>query len=171
MNKTPQALIGFNLYKGTENKLIGIANITLPEAAMMTVTMSGAGIAGEINVPVIGNFESMQTEIATQVLYDTNFSLLALNGELLTARGSLQVQNPSTGGLETAKLRVIIGGFPAGLNLGNLAPASVMDSSNTLEVYYLKIFVNDEEKLEIDKPNYTYRVNGVDLFEDASKGM
>ena len=113
----------------------------------------------------------MQAEIATQVLYDTNFSLLALNGELLTARGSLQVQNPSTGGLETAKLRVVIGGSPVGLNLGNLAPASVMDSSNTLEVYYLKIFVNDEEKLEIDKPNYNYKVNGIDLLESARKGM
>jgi len=171
MEKIPQTLIGFNLYIGTGNRLVGIANITLPEAAMMTTTLSGAGIAGEIDVPVLGNFGSMQTEIATPVLYDTNFSLLNLGGEQLTARGSIQVQDQATGGYATKRCRVVIGGMPAGLNPGSFAPASTMESSNTIETTYLKIFLDDEEKLEIDKLNYVYRVNGVDLLEEARKGM
>ncbi len=171
MEKIPQALIGFNLYKGTGNKLVGIANITLPEAAMMTVTVSGAGIAGEIDAPILGNFSSMQTEITMPVLYDSNFSLLNLNGEQLTARGSIQVQDPTTGGYTKKNCRVVIGGMAAGLNPGSLTPASTMDSSNTIETTYLKIFLDDEEKLEIDKLNYVYRVNGVDLLEEVRKGM
>ena len=171
MEKTPQTLIGFNLYRGTDNKMVGIANITLPEVAMMTITTSGAGIAGEIDTPILGNFGSMQTEIATQVLYDSNFSLMDLKGELLTARGSIQIQDPATGGLGSQRIRVIIGGMPVSLNLGSMAPAAAMDSSNTLETTYLKIFIDDKEKLEIDKLNYVYRVNGVDLLVEVKKGM
>ena len=40
-----------------------------------------------------------------------------------------------------------------------------MDASVELEILYIKIDVNNESKVELDKVNFKYVVNGVDLLE------
>ncbi|ECD6823048.1 phage tail protein, partial [Salmonella enterica subsp. enterica serovar Enteritidis] len=46
-NQIPERLINFTVY-GEGSRIIGIADAKLPSIEMMTETVSGAGIAGEI---------------------------------------------------------------------------------------------------------------------------
>ena len=54
-NKIPERLIGFRVYNDN-NDLLGIATVTLPMIEAMTDTVSGAGIAGEVESPVLGHY-------------------------------------------------------------------------------------------------------------------
>ena len=40
-----------------------------------------------------------------------------------------------------------------------------MDASVELEILYIKIDVNNKSMVELDKANFKYVVNGVDLLE------
>lgn len=47
-NKVPERLINYRVYNES-NALLGIATVDLPEIQAMSDTVSGAGIAGEVD--------------------------------------------------------------------------------------------------------------------------
>lgn len=57
-NKVPERLINFRVYNDG-NDLLGVANVDLPSIEAMSDTVSGAGIAGEVESPILGHFGSM----------------------------------------------------------------------------------------------------------------
>ena len=57
-NKVPERLINFRVYNDG-NDLLGVANVDLPSIEAMSDTVSGAGIAGEVESPILGHFASM----------------------------------------------------------------------------------------------------------------
>ena len=61
-NMIPERLIGFRVYNDS-NDLLGIANVTMPTIEAMFDTVSGAGIAGEVETPVLGHYGSMTTTL------------------------------------------------------------------------------------------------------------
>ena len=171
MNDIPAVISGFNVYRAG-NRLVGVSgDVTLPDFEFSTATISGAGLGGEIDVPIRGQFPSATLEIPFAVLYDDSFSIMQLNGEQLTLRGDVQQFNPSTGALEEVSMRIIVGGIPKGIKLGKLSNSGTMDGSNSIEVIYLKIEMGGAEKLEIDKLNYVFKVNGTDLLATARANM
>ena len=63
VNKIPEKTIAFNVYRdGTV--LMGVATVELPQLQAMTETISGAGIAGEIDSPTLGHFQSMTAKLS-----------------------------------------------------------------------------------------------------------
>lgn len=170
-NEIPSIISNFNVYR-SGNRLVGVTTeITLPDLDYTTATLSGAGLAGETEVPVLGHFPSISMDIPFAILYDDTFSLLAMNGEQLTLRGNIQRYDASTGQMLNQSMRLIVGGIPKGLKPGKMAVGSTMDSSASLEVTYLKIEIGGQEKLELDKFNYVYKVNGVDLLAEAKQNI
>ena len=59
-NKVPERLINFRVY-AEGNDLLGVANVELPSLEAMSDTVSGAGIAGEVESPILGHYGSMTT--------------------------------------------------------------------------------------------------------------
>ena len=53
----PEKLINFRVYNNGAD-LVGSADVTLPKLNAMTQTVKGAGIAGEIDSPVLGHYSS-----------------------------------------------------------------------------------------------------------------
>jgi phage tail tube protein FII len=171
MQDIPAVVTGFNVYRAGD-KLVGVSGeVTLPDVEYATATLSGAGIGGEIDVPVKGQFPAMTMEIPFAVLYDDSFSIMQLNGEQLTLRGNIEEFDSSTGALVDKAMRIIVGGLPKGIKLGKMGQGSAMDGSNGLEITYLKIEIGGAEKLEVDKLNYVFRVNGQDMLATARNNM
>ena len=64
----PEQTISFRVYHdGTDQ--IGVATIDLPELSYMTESLSGAGIAGEIDSPTLGMTESMTLIMSFNSVY------------------------------------------------------------------------------------------------------
>ena len=134
--------------------------ISLVELSAMTATVSGAGILGEYETAVIGMFQNMSQEVPFRMV----------NKAELVFRSSIQNVNRSTGGtLSTAGMRIVMRGRVTGAKPGQLKQADLMNASVTLSLTYLLIEVGGEKKLELDKLNDVYVVNGRDLLADVRR--
>lgn len=167
-NHIPEKINDFNAYL-SGNRMIGVgASATLPTVKMKTNTISGAGIGGEIDSPTIGQFESMEQEIQFNVLYSSAMEMLSpLSTVDLTFRAAQQVYDKS-GGYAFKGLRVVEQGRVKEFDPGKIEKGECMEVKVKLELTYLKIEVDGEELLELDKLNGGYRVNGVDMLAGIS---
>ncbi len=162
----PEIIHSFNAYKNGK-KLIGITgDVTLPNFDAMTATISGAGILGEYNSAVIGQFSSMSMDIPFRVVNEDAVSALNVSEALdITLRGSEQVLNEGTGKLSYSGIRVVTRGRSTAFKPGKMKNGEMMDAAVTCEVTYIMIEIDKKQVIELDKLNYVYKVNGVDLLE------
>jgi uncharacterized protein len=105
-------------------------------------------------------------EIPFRVIHDKSFLLLKPSGETIVLRASQQSYDVAAGEVKYRGLKITVKGTPKGHELGKIAVGSPSDSKVNLEVLYLKIEENGQTLLELDKLNFIYIVNGVDVFAD-----
>ncbi len=160
----------FLMYEGA-NKFLGTVDVTLPEIAFMADTMSGAGIAGEIETPALGMVQTMSIAINFKNIEDNQFALINGKSKQLEFRGSVQKFNPTSGEIEEQAIRVVTKCLPKKFALGTLAKASAMGSNAEFECTYLKVFIDGKEVAEVDKINYICKINGNDLLSETRKNL
>lgn len=163
--KISEKLINFSVYRNG-SEWLGTADVELPSLEALTETVSGAGIAGEIDSPTLGHFGSMSTTINWRTLDKPQFNLAAPITQALDFRGAQQVYDKTTGVQRSVGVRVSIRGLPKTTGLGTLAPNATVGGTNEIEVTYIKVFIDGAEVLELDKFNYIYRVNGTDYLAE-----
>lgn len=163
-NYVPEKINDFNAYLDGV-KMIGVgSSLDLPEINMKSSTIDGAGIGGEIDSPTIGQFESMEQEINFNTLYSSAMQMLSpLSSVNLTIRGAQQVYDKN-GGYSFKGVRVVEKGRVKKFKPGKLEKGEAMDASVTIELTYIKIEVDGEVLVEIDKLNPKYYVMGVDML-------
>ncbi|MFD2087831.1 phage major tail tube protein [Brevibacillus brevis] len=95
---------------------------------------------------------------------DRLFDFLELGAHRLDCRGALQEHDRGSGRLITRALRIVVQGHTTSGELGKLEKSATTDSSTELEITYIKIDMDGKKRLELDKLNYIYRVNGKDQW-------
>ena len=170
MTNIPEVINAFNVYIDS-TALVGISGaVTLPNFEAITEEISGAGILGSYETSIPGHFSSMTQEIPFRILMDDAFSLMKYNEALeLTFRASAQSTVKSTGALDYSGLRIVERGRFKSMTGGKLEQGKQMESSVTLELFYIKILLDDDTLLELDKLNSTFIVDGTDMLEDVTE--
>ena len=162
-NQIPERLINFNIYKDGIRGVLGVADVELPSLEAMTDTLTGAGIAGEIDTPTIGNFGSMTMTVNFRTATPDALLLASMRqAHNLTARGAIQVQDAVTGETKVVPLVVSMRVKTKVFNPGSLEPGAAMETSFEGEVLSIRIRLNNVEYIELDKLNYVYKGGGVD---------
>lgn len=163
-NPIPERVVNYNVYDDTD-KLVGVAGeITLPNFEAMTETISGAGIAGEYESAIPGHFSSQTIEIPFRTLMEKSFSLFKNTGRSLVLRAAQQSYDVAEGKSRNRPLKITIKYQSKGLNLGSLSVGGATESTNILEVLYIKIEENGKIMLEYDKLNFVFIVDGEDIL-------
>ena len=162
-NNVPERLINFRVWN-ENNDLLGIATVELPSIEAMTDTVSGAGIAGEVDSPVMGHFAAMETTFTWRTIEKSALVLAKQQAHQIEVRGSQQVHNATAGKYENKGIRAVMRVVPKNISLGSFEPAATTDTETTFEVLYLKLFVGNEEVVEIDKYNYKAVFGGDDAL-------
>lgn len=167
----PEVVNGYNVYNNLAQALIGISGeIPLPDFEALTATMSGAGLLGEIDDPVVGQFKSSELEIPFRTLYSSCFELMDTNTPLsLTIRGSEQGTDSKTGSTVMTQIRIVVKGKFKGLSGGKLKIGEGTESKVKLETWYILYEIGGKKMLELDKFNSVYVVNGKDMLEQVNK--
>lgn len=169
-NILPTVTNTFNVYnKG--NALIGLSGeVTLPDFSAMTEEMSGSGLLGTINETIMGHFDSQELTIPFQNL-DTDIFSMADPTEVvdLNLRASQQTMDKGKGTAGYRGFRMAVRGKLKSFEPGVLKQAGLMNSSIKLELLYILIEIDGEVKMELDKLNSVYRVNGKDIMEEMKK--
>lgn len=167
----PEVIHSFNVYDGDGDVMVGITDeMSMADLTSKVATITGAGIAGSYDVPVLGQFDSITQEIPFRILYKPIFEFANPMKQVgLNIRGAIQVTDKSTGVSDFAGFRYVVKGRCKTMSPGSLKPGDVMGSKVTIEAIYILYEIDNVKLIEIDKLNNIYRINGVDLMEKVRK--
>ncbi len=162
----PEVINNFNVYNNG-NKLIGISGShTLPNFDAITETMAGAGVLGEYETSMVGNFSSMEQELSFAVLESDMFDLMDPTQPVdITFRASQQSTVKSTGALDYTSMRIVERGRFKSFEPGKMERGKQMDAKLKFELFYILIEIDGKTVIEYDKLNSVFSVNGKDLLE------
>lgn len=169
-NLMPDKNINYKIYKDS-TEVIGTASLDLPEIAYMTDSISGAGIAGEVDSPVRGHFSSMGLTIHWRTVESDILRLTAHKAHVLDAYGSMQQFDKGTGEYTSIPVHLSMRASPKTGSLGSFEPGASTDSSMEFELIYLKVYVDGKEIVEIDKFNFIHKVDGDDLLSKVRQDL
>lgn len=170
MPEIPEKLINFSVYKDGKDWL-GLASVDLPSIDAMTETVSGAGIAGEVDSPTLGHFGSMTMTLNWRTLSRPGANLFEQKAHSLTIRGAQQVYDSQNGEYRSVGVAVTVRATPKTGALGSLAPNTATNSTNEMEITYIKIDIDGKTVLEIDKFNFKCVINGVDTLAEVRQQL
>lgn len=160
----------YEAYYGA-SRYIGLTTIDLPEFAAQSIDLEGAGIAGTMSMTFPGMFDNLETTLHWRTIQSDLTFLMSHQAHTLTLRSSQNVYDAAKGTFRAQAVKIVIRGVPQKMTLGKLEKASETDSESTLNLDYIKIWVDGSEVLEYDKLNFIFRVNGVDYLSGTREAI
>ena len=140
--------------------------VTLPEIKWKTATVSGAGLGGDIDVPLVGLTESMSSQLDLRsVTHAHAVKALATgfrNHEVRFLRDTIG----SDGTLFRAGTKIYMLAAAKSLTPGSVQRGSQMDSNAAYTVVRYRMVENGVETFLIDQLNEVFKLNGID-YSDA----
>ena len=169
-NIIPEKITKFNVYSD-DSRLLGVADGNFPSLEFMTTEIKGSGIAGTLDSPGGGTFSSIVVTLNWRTT-TKDFMQLAIPGShTLDMYAELLSYNAGTGGYMADSLHFYLKAFTKKLDMGKLSDMESQEGSTEHEVYYMKVDINNQEQLLIDKYNYIYRVQGTDYLADTRRNI
>lgn len=126
--------------------------LTLPEFNRISADVSGAGIAGVLNTPTRGNFESSTASFASRVVTDEFIKTFSPGLKTLEFRAVIQGINNLGESVEhnfSAFMRVMC----KGVTLGTINNAAEMGATANFEVVDITITIDGTVLVNISKMN------------------
>ncbi len=170
MHLIPDKINNYNVYVGTAtaaNKLIGVMDeTTLPSLKNLSETLSLAGMAGEIDSPAVGQYQSMEIELVFSNIAKSSLEIAAMDNTPLILRSAQEFVNPEDSTKSLKNRTITIRGMTKGINFGSLKKGGYGKPSVTKEVTYYKDVVDGDVVVEIDKFNGRAIIGGIDQTKD-----
>lgn len=162
----PEVINNFNAYN-TGNVLVGVTgSVALPPFNAITEEIGGAGILGTYETGIPGFYSSLSQDVPFRILDTDIFSIMNPNDPVdLTFRASEQHTVKSTGSLDYKQMRIVERGRLKNFNPGTLELGKQMNAVVTLELLYILIEIDNATRLEYDKLNTVFTINGKDILE------
>jgi P2 family phage contractile tail tube protein len=165
----PEVINDFNCYNSDGNRLVGMtASVKIAQVQTLKATISGAGIGGEYETPVVGHTSSISQEIPFKSITSEYLDYMdhsVVKG--VTLRGAFQCLDASTGNTFMCPLVYEVRGKTKDVDPGTVEKGNPMNGNLTFEALYLKLTVDGAVIYEIDKLNNIFMVNGKDLMEEV----
>lgn len=159
-----QAIINFAVYEdGSE--YAGLAKATLPDLNALTQSISGAGIAGNIEAVILGHFDSMTLGLNFRTTTKQSIKLSEPRRHNIDLRVAQQEENSTQGQVEVSAVKHVLVVIPKVDKGGSIAPASQGDGSGEYSVRYWATYIDGKKYREIDPVNFKCYIDGVDYLE------
>ena len=137
----------------------------------MTSEVKGAGIAGTLDSIVLGHFNSITMSLTWRNTTGDFVKLAAHKAHELDLYVAQQDYNAGFGEYDVGSLHVFLKAIPKSANLGNLVVGDGSGTETELEILYLKVELDGKERIELDKLNYIYKVDGVDYLAGVRSAL
>lgn len=164
-NKTIDYKLKADNQDGAMQVIDDSADLQLPSIEKLTDTIKGAGILGEIDLPVYGQVASMTFAVNNRS-DSPMYSMLARPGaikfEVVWTNDTLDSSNMS---VKIQQNKVFMTGFNKKYDPGKVEVGGAADGSSEFEIVYYRKIVNGVEVLLIDKLNGKFVVNGRDYMD------
>lgn len=148
---------------------LGTTEVTLPNLSSMTSEVTGAGVAGAIDMPLLGLLQSMTMTLNFRTVNKEQAALM--KGERVHIELKQAIQEHDDGKHVFQPQHIVAEGFFKTLTSGKMALGQTQDRSFEMEISYFKESYGKEELAEIDKLNEKYVVLGTDYLEAARQAV
>jgi len=159
----PAVITNCNAYREGD-KLLGMADLQMPDIEFMVSELTGAGITGAVEVPIEGHVNAMTAVVNFKVPTQQQFEMLQQLAQGITFRAALQQYDAGSGRPVQVPFSCLMRGVAKKAGLGTLKPGDQAGGSIDIAVSYMKVFVNQVEMCEIDPMNGVCRIMGVDYL-------
>lgn len=169
-NVMPELINNYQIFNDAD-RLLGVSGeIELPSLEAITETLDVAGSLGELEVPATGQYKSIKLKIPFAILYGDIFDITDTTKAVkFTLRASEQFSDPETYDTTTKGVKIIVRGKPLTINLGKLVKGKKGDPYVEIEVYLIKIVIDDNTELLLDKMGFKFELHGKDMLAKIRK--
>lgn len=168
MGKIATKTIQYSVYDRTDGgaKFVeDTSSYTRPDIEMMSDGLSGAGIMGEIDLPTLGQIDSMEIEIALNKTNERAIGMFAPGAHTAEIRWVTNVLNAATGESTVQANKDIVKYLPKSLSMGDIENNETNEGTLTGEVLTFQHIIDGKTVIKIDKLNNVFMVNGKDYAE------
>lgn len=166
MAKISTKTIQYAIYDKTSDKkgvyVEDTTSYTRPEIAMMSDGISGAGIMGEIDMPTLGQLDSMEGEIVLNKTNGRALAMFAPGSHTVEIRWATNQLNSATGASTVQGNKEIITYVPKTLAMGDIENNETNEATLTFEVLTYEYFIDGSSIIKIDKLNNVFKIHGFD---------
>ena len=165
----PNHVSNYSVFKDGQ-RLIGLADITMPDLKNLEDPLKGSGIFGEIAMPVQAHFQSYTARLKWLTIDDDAVFATLQDGAQLDCWSAVQYHDSGTNRIIHNGWRYIMGTAPKDFNFGKMEVGTKQDVETEYELISLRVLRNDQIMLEVDKENAICRwFNGVQLVDNARR--
>lgn len=163
-------LITFTVFaNGAEE--FGVAEVALPDLEYITSTITGGGLAGELEVPTLGQLKAMKATITWRIVEKSLSKFARQQYHQVEFRGVQQTENTETGELEVSAVSVQAGGWVTKTTLGKFTNTETTGSTTEMSINALKVEVDGQVLHNIDVMNGVCVIDGVDYWAAIRKAL
>ena len=170
MSMQPEAYIDFEVYEDVVN-FMGISKATMPDLVFLTQSITGAGIAGNVEAVLIGMVEAMTLKLDFRSPNGAAVSLMKPEKHNVELRIAEQHWDTVEVAKHVAKDKYVMVVMPKKLSVGSIAPAAAADASGEYSVYYYAGYKDGKTLWEIDPFNYICVIDGIDYMADVRAAL
>lgn len=170
MPKFDQSIINFAVYENG-SEYVGAAKATLPSLNALTQTLSGAGIAGNVESVIMGHFDAMTLGLNFRTVTAHSMRLCEPRRHDIDLRVAQQIEDSTAGEIVVQSVKHIFVVIPKTDNAGSIAPATQGDGSGEYAVRYWATYIDGNKVREIDPLNFICYINGTDYLADVRKAL
>lgn len=169
-NKQAAAYVNLEIYEDTIN-LMGVAKVKLPSIVFPCVQITGAGMMGNMEVPLYGMVDNMTTTITWLTPHGDAVKLMSPRKHQLDMRVAEEYWDAKNAeeGVWADKYVMIV--RPKTTDPGTVAPMSSADASGEYVVYYFAAYRDGEQLWEVDKRAMKCVILGVDYMEPVRRAL
>ena len=165
-----ESVINFAVYEdGVE--YVGMATATLPNLSAIVQTLSGAGIAGNVEVPVLGHYDVMSLTLNFRATTEQSVRLPEPRRHNIDLRVAQQIEDTVAGEVKVQSVKHVLVVVPKTDTGGSIAPAAPTNGSGEYSVRYWATYIDGAKVREVDPLNFICEVNGVDYLADVRKAI
>ena len=168
--KQAAAYINLEIYEDGVN-LMGVAKVKLPAIAYPCVNISGAGMMGEMEVPLYGMVSNMTMNINWLTPHGDAVKLMSPKKHQLDMRVAEEYWDVEQADVGLWADKYVMICHPKSFAPGTFTPMSAPGVSNEFAVYYFAGYRDGAQLWEIDKRNMKCVINGVDYMANVRKAL
>lgn len=165
-----ESVINFAVYEDSV-EYVGMATATLPNLSAIVQTLSGAGIAGNVEVPILGHYDVMNLTLNFRTTTEQSVRLSEPHRHNIDLRVAQQIEDTVAGEVKVQSVKHILVVVPKTDTGGSIAPATPTNGSGEYSVRYWATYIDGAKVREIDPLNFICEVNGVDYLSGVRKAI
>lgn len=146
-------VINFAVYEdGSE--YLGMANVAFGSVSNKRLTVNGAGIAGDVDIPVPGHRDAMTLTISWVDVSESAYKLSDPRVHNLDIRTAHEGYDPIGGALNVAAAKHLLRVIPLSRDDGTIAPAAAQGQSQEFSVLSRTDYINGKMVMQYDPINF-----------------